>query len=199
MGRPVDGIEVYILPITDDVIDRWDQQQVIPTYSKGEIVVSGPQVTSAYYNRPNETLRAKIYDDKGKLFHRMGDTGYLDESGRVWFCGRKAHCVHYKNEIYFSICCEGIFNVHEQVYRSALIGLRKNGETVPALCVELEPGLRRADKELIKNELLDLGSKYDHTRVIKEIFFHPAFPVDIRHNAKINRVQLATWAMEQSV
>jgi acyl-CoA synthetase (AMP-forming)/AMP-acid ligase II len=198
VGKPVEDIEVYIIRITDDVIERWDSKAVLSSYSKGEIVVSGPQVTSAYYNRPHETRNAKIINDSGKLYHRMGDTGYIDESGRLWFCGRKSHCVHYDDEIYFSICCEGVFNVHDQVFRSALIGLRQDGKTVPALCVELETGQRHADKNQIREELLKIGSQYQHTRPINDIFFHPAFPVDIRHNAKINRTQLASWAEEQT-
>jgi hypothetical protein len=81
---------------------------------------------------------------------------------------------------------------------SALIGLRQDGKTVPALCVELETGQRHADKNQIREELLKIGSQYQHTRPINDIFFHPAFPVDIRHNAKINRTQLASWAEEQT-
>jgi hypothetical protein len=30
--------------------------------------------------------------------------------------------------------------------------------------------------------------------MIREILFHRAFPVDIRHNAKIGRSALAAWA-----
>ena len=35
------------------------------------------------------------------------------------------------------------------------------------------------------------------TSGISAILFHPAFPVDIRHNAKIFREKLAVWAEEQ--
>ena len=35
---------------------------------------------------------------------------------------------------------------------------------------------------------------HDHTREIAHILFHPAFPVDVRHNAKIFREKLAEWA-----
>ena len=198
VGRPVDDIEVYIIRITDEEIENWDPEDILPADIKGEIVVSGPQVTATYYHRPRETRLAKIHDTDGKLYHRMGDTGYLDQNGRLWFCGRKTHCVHYNGDTYFSICCEGIFNVHEQVFRSALIGLDRDGQTIPALCVELEKGNRHTDKLQIMNELLELGEKYHHTREIKDIFFHPGFPVDIRHNAKINRKQLADWAREKS-
>jgi hypothetical protein len=47
------------------------------------------------------------------------------------------------------------------------------------------------EQEQIRSELLELGSRYPHTRNIRTILFHPAFPVDIRHNAKIFREILA--------
>jgi hypothetical protein len=40
-----------------------------------------------------------------------------------------------------------------------------------------------------------LGNQYAHTRQVKDILIHPEFPVDIRHNAKIFREQLAEWAI----
>ena len=49
-------------------------------------------------------------------------------------------------------------------------------------------------KGVVKDELLELGARHAHTRDIREILFHPGFPVDIRHNAKIGRPELARWA-----
>ena len=49
------------------------------------------------------------------------------------------------------------------------------------------------DKQLTL-ELLELGKAQPHTRGIQHILFHPSFPVDIRHNAKIFREKLAAWA-----
>jgi hypothetical protein len=62
------------------------------------------------------------------------------------------------------------------------------------LCVELEKKVPRSDGERIRAELLEIGSRYDHTRAIQTLLFHPKFPVDIRHNAKIGRAALAAWA-----
>ena len=52
----------------------------------------------------------------------------------------------------------------------------------------------KAEQEQIRRELLELGRTFPHTQDIREILFHPAFPVDIRHNAKIFREKLALWA-----
>ena len=130
----------------------------------------------------------------GGVWHRMGDVGYRDSSGRVWFCGRKSHRVESPTETYYTIPVEGVFNAHPEVFRTALVGIGKRGSQRPALCVELEAGTGKEEQKRIRRELLELGSGYPHTRGITDILFHPSFPVDIRHNAKIFREQLAVWA-----
>jgi len=137
---------------------------------------------------------AKIPDFAGGFWHRMGDLGYLDEKGRVWFCGRKSHRVVTKDRTLFTIPCEAIFNFHEKVFRSALVGVGRPGEQTPVLCVELEKGVSKTEHSRILEELKEMGSKNGTTQAIKEFRFHPEFPVDIRHNAKIFRVKLALWA-----
>jgi hypothetical protein len=49
-------------------------------------------------------------------------------------------------------------------------------------------------KSKLVSELLELGKSHEHTRAIKIILFHPSFPVDVRHNVKIQREKLADWA-----
>ena len=51
--------------------------------------------------------------------------------------------------------------------------------------------------EVIRAELRELGSRHACTLQIETILFHAAFPVDVRHNAKIFRDRLAVWAAEQ--
>ena len=103
----------------------------------GEFVVSGPVVTREYFNRPESTALAKIKSAASDVFfHRMGDVGYRDERGRLWFCGRKSHRVIARGETYFTIPCEAIFNTHPAVARTALVGARRDGEVVPVICVE---------------------------------------------------------------
>ncbi len=197
VGKPVSCITVNIIPLSNEIIASWHPASALKPFMPGEIVVMGPQVTGRYYNRQAETAQAKIYGEDGEIYHRMGDTGYLDEKGRLWFCGRKAHCVVYNKQVYYSICCEGVFNVHHKVFRSALVALKKNGETTPAMCIELEDKYYGDNKKQLIKELMELGKEYDHTRVITDFFFHPSFPVDIRHNAKINRHKLAAWAQRK--
>src|SRR5262249_37277437 len=99
VGRPVPGIKVRIIRISDDPIPEWSDDLSVPDGTIGEIAVSGPVVTRAYFNRPEATKLAKIADPAmSLLYHRMGDLGYFDDRGRIWFCGRKSHRVVLPNE-----------------------------------------------------------------------------------------------------
>ncbi|SNB46805.1 fatty acid CoA ligase family protein [Geobacter sp. DSM 9736] len=198
VGLPVPGIRLEVIRISDEPIPVWDDSLRVPRGTVGELAVQGPQVTASYLNRPDATAMAKIADpDTGGFFHRMGDVGGIDENGRVWFCGRKSHRVVTPAETMFTISCEGVFNAHPRVFRTALVGVGEPKMQQPVLCVELEKEVREADHELIREELLNIARSHLHTATIETILFHPAFPVDIRHNAKIFRERLSLWAAEQ--
>jgi acyl-CoA synthetase (AMP-forming)/AMP-acid ligase II len=193
VGHPVPSIEAAVITIDDDPIERWDEKLKERVGEVGEIVVKGPQVTREYYNAPDHTVLAKIADGEG-VRHRMGDLGYFDEQGRLWFCGRKSQRVQTAGGTMFTVPCESVFNTHPEVFRTALVGVGEAGSETPVLCVELEKGVARSQHDRIQTELLDLGSRCEHTKEIRTVLFHPAFPVDIRHNAKIGRSALAAWA-----
>ena len=194
VGRPVDGIRLEIIQISDDPICCWHDSLRVPTGKIGEIVVQGEQVTKGYYNRPESDHLSKIADpETGSFFHRMGDLGGRDEEGRIWFCGRKSHRVETESGPLYTIPCEAVFNAHPAVFRTALVGVGTPGDLKPVLCVELEKDVK-ADPELVRAELLSFAQDHIHTKSIETILFHPAFPVDIRHNAKIFREKLAVWA-----
>jgi acyl-CoA synthetase (AMP-forming)/AMP-acid ligase II len=198
IGKPVPGIELEIIAISDEPVEVWRDDLKVAEGVIGEIVVKGAQVTSCYFNRSGSTALGKIpAENDAGFYHRMGDLGYRDEKGRIWFCGRKAHRVVTAGETFFTIPCEAIFNTHKDVFRTALVGVGEAGKQTPVLCVELEQGADTSAVERINQELLDIGSGYEITRQIKRVLFHPAFPVDIRHNAKIFREKLAVWAGEK--
>ncbi len=194
VGLPVENIDLKIISITDDVVSDWRDDLILDRNIIGEIAVKGPQVTKAYYARQRATEMAKIIDADGDFYHRMGDTGYLDEQGRLWFCGRLTHRVITDKETLFTIPCEGIFNTHAKVFRTALVSVDNNGQSMPVICVELEQEYKNENQGIITAELLKIGAQFDQTTNIQHVLFHPAFPVDIRHNAKIGREKLAIWA-----
>ncbi len=200
VGQAIDGVEIAIISITEDVISHWGDNLRLPTGEIGEIVVKGPMVSASYYQRPSATCHAKIQAADKQIYHRMGDLGYLDEQGRLWMCGRKAHRVDAQLQVgqdiqrYFSIPCERIYNTHPQVKRSALVGIKVNGKTTPLVCVELKQGVSCTHAAQLYSELNQLSAQHSQTQGIKRYLIHPNFPVDIRHNAKIFREKLAVWA-----
>ena len=199
VGLPVPGIQVEVIRISDAPIVTWSDSLKVSPGEIGEIVVKGPQVTASYFNRDESTRLAKIADpERGGFFHRMGDLGYCDGIGRFWFCGRKSHRVITANGDLFTIPCEAIFNTHPKVFRTALVGVGESGQQRPVLCVELEQGTQKSEQEQIRQQLFELGQGAEITRSIEQILFHPAFPVDIRHNAKIFREKLAVWAAKET-
>ena len=195
IGCPVPDIDLRIIQISEDPIEDWDSSLQLADGEIGEIVVSGPQVTQSYFNRPHSTKSAKIYDRKKHLFyHRMGDLGYRDGKGRIWFCGRKSHRVVCQDQTFYTIPCEAVLNTHPRVYRSALVGVRLSGKLVPVICIEPEKGVTGHELKVLLDEVKEIALENPLTRPIQYFLIHRSFPVDIRHNAKIFREKLTEWA-----
>jgi acyl-CoA synthetase (AMP-forming)/AMP-acid ligase II len=142
----------------------------------------------------------------------MGDVGYLDDQGRLWFCGRKSHRVETAYGTLFTDMVEPIFNTVPGVFRTALVGVARGGVTYPVVWVELDSeGTRhhverldlrgksgneggRIIFEAIESSLRQTAQKFAHTKAITTFLFQGPLPVDTRHNAKIFREKLAVWA-----
>lgn len=199
VGKPVPGITVKIIKITDGPILAWDPYMELLQGEIGEIVVQGPWVTREYFHNETAGRLAKI-PDGDTFWHRMGDVGYLDEKNRLWFCGRKSQRVLAREGTLYTIPCEAIFNQHPKVRRAALVGIGSPGNQEPVIIIEGESKeaiQNLEERERLSQDLLALGAPYPHTKIIRRVLFYPSFPVDIRHNAKIFREQLAAWATEQ--
>jgi acyl-CoA synthetase (AMP-forming)/AMP-acid ligase II len=208
VGRPVKEIEIKIIAISDARIVSLSDTHELPTGEIGEIIVRGPVVTKAYDALPDATAAAKISASRlsplaslpggaAAPWHRMGDLGYLDPEGRLWFCGRKAERVETREGPLYTEQVEPIYNAHPAVARSALIATGHDGHR-PAIVIEpvsrevvATPSLRR---KLVR-ELRELSALHSHTDRIRLTYLHPHFPVDVRHNAKIHRLKLAAWAV----
>jgi len=201
VGRPVPPNRVRIIPITDAAIPDWSEGLELPAGQLGEITVTGPSTTDAYFRRPEATVLAKIRetgsDGLERIVHRMGDLGWFDAEGRLWFCGRKSQRVLTAMGGLYTEQVEPVFNTHPRVRRTALVGVGERGEQLPVLCVEFEPDVKKEEHGRLLFELEHIGQGHAHTGRISTFLVHPRFPVDIRHNAKIGREQLAEWAARE--
>lgn len=197
VGRPLTGVRVRIVPLADGSVGAAALDHDCATGEIGEILVSGANVTREYDALPEATRAAKvIVGTEGTVWHRMGDCGYLDAVGRLWFCGRKAERVQTAQGSLFTEQIEPLMNGHPLVRRSALVGLGAPGRQQPWLVVELATG--------VAPDAAALATLHAHARThprtvgLAGIVFHPRFPVDVRHNAKIHRLTLARWLAARS-
>ncbi|MBN8549404.1 MAG: alpha/beta fold hydrolase, partial [Deltaproteobacteria bacterium] len=99
VGKPVQGVEVKVIGRSTETIGSLGATNSLPPDTIGEVLVSGKNVSRSYLNRPEATQRSKIADGD-RLWHRMGDLGYLDAEGNLYFCGRQAHVVQSADRTY---------------------------------------------------------------------------------------------------
>jgi long-chain acyl-CoA synthetase len=125
-GTPIAGVEVKIA-------------------ADGEILVRGPNVTSGYYNRPEET--AKAFEDG--WFH-TGDIGRLEDNGALTILGRKKEMIVTPEGLnVFPEDVEGVLKQQPGVRDAAVIGT----DRVHAVLI-LDPGadanqiIQRANAQL---------------------------------------------------
>lgn len=196
VGSQLPGISLKIIEATDSVLRDLTDCTILGPGQIGEIIVKGDVVTSAYDGNEEQNLASKIKDEDG-FWHRIGDVGYLDDVGRLWFCGRKAHRVFSRQGIMYTICCEALINCHPDVFRAALVGIATEpGYQIPVIIVELHKPITRSQKDILA-EVRDICTASGLLANVEHILVHDSFPVDIRHNAKIFREKLSVWAQNQ--
>jgi len=187
VGKAVSGLDIKIISKSDDEIINLSDAQELSRNDIGEIIVRGDNMTKAYFQDSKATSASKIADND-KIWHRMGDVGFIDEDNLFWFCGRKQHIVTFKGKTYYPIQVELIYNQHNRVKRSALIKDPKTGE--PAVVIERYDNKAQIDSMFLM-DLKNLSQTHDHLKEICKFYAIDSFPVDTRHNIKIDRLLLA--------
>jgi acyl-CoA synthetase (AMP-forming)/AMP-acid ligase II len=194
VGTPAPGVTVKIIALTDEPIATMFDAQELPTGAVGEIVVRGACVTRAYdetSDRAREANALSKIKDGDDVWHRMGDVGRLDAQGRLWFCGRKSQRVQKDGGVVlFSIPVEAVVEtlVDATGQRAALVGVGERGHQRAVVFVEA------GEKPV---PILDAVRALPGCAAVDEVRAHAgSFPVDRRHNAKIEREKLAALALK---
>lgn len=200
IGKAVAGTEVKIVASNWEKDKQSPFEKVAKEEEVGEIVVTGKQVTQAYLDNPAANKLAKHVDSEGRLWHYMGDMGFMDREKRLWFCGRKAHSFRSKNREYLSILMEQPFLAHPEVKKAALIKKRDPSESAPIPCMVLErvdgrvlSQLSSEERLKFRSELMEISKQGKNNSEISTFYLHRKFPVDGRHNIKIDRKKLETY------
>jgi acyl-CoA synthetase (AMP-forming)/AMP-acid ligase II len=182
VGKPVRGCAVRIIQSQPDcaigpLSAEAFSNLCLPTGSAGEIVVSGEHVISGYAD-PARDRNSKIRV-QNTTWHRTGDAGYFDESGRLWLVGRCAAALNdYRGTVYpFQV--EYAVSSVRGVRRAALI--EKDGDRVLVL--------ETAGREFRNHcaEAAKCVARFDIDRIVT---MH-RIPLDRRHDAKVDYPALA--------
>jgi acyl-CoA synthetase (AMP-forming)/AMP-acid ligase II len=192
VGHPAPGIEIQIVPLADDQHDGSSRV--------GEICVRGEVVTRIYADDSRAPSAAKIHDG-ATTWHRTGDAGYFDEAGRLWTVGRTAHRIDTPTGTRWPVPLENVCDLHPRVQRTALVAAGEPGRARACLVVEPMPDAwprseseRRAFELEMHALLRSRARRSAFASAPDRVLFHPSLPVDVRHNAKIRREELAPWA-----
>lgn len=206
VGRAAPGIDIALIAVHDEPIRAWSDARPVAAGELGEICVRGDVVTREYKFDERATALSKIRDGEGlgqRIWHRLGDIGYFDDDGLLWFCGRKAHRIETASGITPPVPAENVYNLHPRVRQTALVGLGPRGRERSVLIVEPEA------KAMPKNagecaafalELADLARERGPAPrnlawpSVETVLYRRSFPMDVRHNAKIQREKLKAWA-----
>ncbi len=184
VGRALPGVDIAVIPFLEGRVAVWDESLRQPPHVKGEIAVRAAWVTKEYFRQPGATDLCKITSDAG-VWHRMGDVGYLDEENRLWFCGRKDHRIFFETTVWYPDPLEAIFDGVPSVRRSAVVGVGLRGRQRPVLVLEGK------DSPALRRDLIDYAKQFPETAEVETVAFTKKFPVDVRHNIKIDRLRLA--------
>jgi acyl-CoA synthetase (AMP-forming)/AMP-acid ligase II len=193
VGRAVAGSKIATIAINDQPIEKWSDADTLAAGVIGELVVTGDNVSHHYYNNQTANKHGKIPTAEGDLYHRMGDAGYIDRQGRFWFCGRVAQLCYSQGQYWYPSKIEAVLDSLAGVRRTALVTIEVKQQHQLVVCIELMQAEdhHSIDQQQLFKRLTELNYPVKYIIESKE-----GFPVDIRHNSKINRPALSQWAQQ---
>lgn len=175
VGRPIPEISLRILH------DRWGSARgavspttdpdALPPGQAGEIVVAGPHVAPGYLGGEGDA-ETKFRID-GRVWHRTGDAGWLDDRGRLWLLGRCSARIEDAHGVLYPYAVEAAVSSQSGIVRSAF--LSHGGERL--LVLEARRGVQPDVQALLG----PLGWAR-----IAAVVLVGKIPVDARHNAKVD-------------
>ncbi|MEU6379216.1 AMP-binding protein [Streptomyces sp. NPDC046909] len=189
VGRAQDA-RIGVLAPDAGALREFDDTDLLPPGRIGELVVSGPRVSRAYAGLPELTAQAKLHHRDGSLWHRMGDIGYVDNSGMVWFLCRRKHLMSLPDGDVHPDQQEFAYNQQLGLTHCALVALPHSDTGRLALIVPAAEA-HRASGQSVRELAQRLGWP------VPLPVAHPGpLPVDRRHSIKIDRPALAAWLTE---
>lgn len=192
VGRISEDLEYKFIKIWRKNVEltaRGWQEWEVENGKPGELVVSGAHVCENYYNNVEAFKSTKIKEVNGKIWHRTGDVGVLDEQGRLWLVGRVHNTIVRANEYLFPVHAEILLKRLDFVRQAAFLGIEDSrlGEKACA-AFSLKEGFNPENVEQYAQDIKSLFSEnkipVDEVRLVSEI------PMDPRHHSKVEYSKL---------
>ena len=175
-GLPVSSVRLRILPDRGgEALGPWTseelERQALTPGQPGEIVVSGDHVLPGYLDGVGDS-ESKIHVE-GRVWHRTGDAGYLDDRGRLWLLGRCSARVSDSQGALYPFAVEAAASGTPGLLRAAFVMHRDRRMLVAEVA---------GDAAGMKERLLERLA-WAH---VGDIVVADRIPLDARHNAKVD-------------
>jgi len=134
VGRPLIGTDIAIIG---------DDDRPCASGEAGEIVSRGRITMPGYWNRPEANAEARYVDDKGDVWLRSGDVGYIDGEGFLYIVDRKKDMILSGGQNIYPQDIEALLVTHPAIEDAGIIAAPSErwGETPLALVVPAQPGI----------------------------------------------------------
>ena len=176
VGKVLPGVQIQIAPWRDSTTLS-DSAGVM-----GEIVIKADHMRSSYDSL--EFTQAAASQFPG--WHRTGDVGHIDESGNIWVEGRLSHVITTPDGPLTPVPVEQRIEKIPVVSQAACVGVGPVGKQVVVIVV--------VTREFISDTDLEDSIRSVAGTPVSAVLRRKKLPMDIRHNAKIDRGALAAWA-----
>ncbi|SLN05047.1 Haloalkane dehalogenase-like protein / AMP-dependent synthetase/ligase in alkane synthesis cluster [Corynebacterium xerosis] len=194
VGRPVPRAEIAIAVMDED--GRTSGEITDDPDTTGEILVRAPHVRDRYLMLWGTTHASMRFEG----WHATGDVGHLDAEGRLWVEGRADHVLATAEGLFTPVQIEDAAETVPTVRRAgaAVVGPRGTQQVVVILETEDgyrpgRPGKPRAAATSLQEAVRRAVRERSGAEVVA-VFTTSALPTDIRHNSKIDRAALSSWA-----
>ncbi len=186
VGTPVDGVEVMISAIDDEgraVGHLRSDSDVL-----GEVCIRAEHMRDGY----DKLWMTQAAASQPRGWHRSGDVGHFDTEGRLWIEGRISHVVTSSDGPVTPVGVEHAVEGLNDVAQAAVVGVGPTGTQQVVVVVSLVDPVKRPD--LAGEDLSDRVREVVKGADVAAILTVPSLPVDKRHNSKIDRTMVASWA-----
>lgn len=203
VGHLAPGIDLKVIRVIPGPVtlgpEGWSDVE-LPHGAIGELVVTGDHVGKDYYRNPEAVKENKIKAPDGRIWHRLGDVGYLDDQQRIWLVGRVNNVVTRGPKAIYPIQAEAIAHQLPFVEKAALVGLDdpELGHRVAFVVIPHEKHPVQWIRKRHEWELRIRDHLERHGIPLDAILFTRRLPLDPRHQTKIDYGKLQRLIAKQA-